>query len=331
MCISYPLEHVLLDHFAVPFQPQSFPATPGFRDVWALGSGAVWGAGPGNTKPAGSGNDDTASWVAEYDALAHGRLERVQGAAQQWLTTTTALLGLFSAAIVVGGTNSVSDLSQRGRASVFVAAFLVYAVAFLALVLGALATFGGLGVRRVDAEELNDYIRAEQDRAADAEAYLRALPEGLEPEGVHRELIAVTRQQEALHRRHVALAQARLAHITTAHITSAQSWQKRMAQRWQGIWRGAESSGDAFDYGFRYDQQADKRRSRLHKSRIFGITAAVLSGALALGLLANQTFSPASPPTPSILVVHDRVVTCQTATGLSSLHGVTQVAVVPNC
>ena len=83
----------------------------------------MWGAGPGNTKPAGSGNDDTASWVAEYDALAHGRLERVQAAAQQWLTTTTALLGLFSAAIVVGGTNSVSDLSQRGRAFVFVAAF----------------------------------------------------------------------------------------------------------------------------------------------------------------------------------------------------------------
>jgi len=44
-----------------------------------------------------SNADDSAAWIADYDDLQRARLTRVQSAAQQWLTTITALLGLLSA------------------------------------------------------------------------------------------------------------------------------------------------------------------------------------------------------------------------------------------
>jgi len=292
----------------------------------------------------GAAQAGRAVWASDYDKLVHGRLERVQASAQQWLSTITALLGLFSAAIVVGGANSVSDLSTSARRLVFAGAVTVYTVAFLAVVLGAAATFGGLGTRQARVKELTRYATSESQRADVAEATYQQCCQRAVREPDRRSefrILADAAYIRARERRsEAALAAARAEQLAaaSARLSRLERWRLRVSARWRGFWGSSPSDGDAFDYRFRYEQQADTRRARLHKSRALGVMAAVLSGTLAMTLLWHQTRAT-STPAVSLLVIRHGAVQCLTipagqaaSTPLpGAADGVTQITVVPRC
>lgn len=285
--------------------------------------------------------DDTGQWDLDYQTFRHGRLERVQDSARQWLGTITALLGLFSAAIVVGGGNSVSDLSSTWRRVVFFAAVLVYALAFYSVGIGAAATFGGLGLRPPNVNDLDSYIERETgkaDAAVDVARYYRNAAHRARPEqaAAQLELALAAEQQISLRRHQVLLAQARKKQLESVRERKVLAGVAVVSSWWHTFWGSNAPNGDAFDYRFNYERQADKRRARLHKSRVFGILAAALSGVLAMTLLWQHTLTQ-STPALSILVVHNGTVSCETARSPSAGSatfpgaGVTQVTVVPNC
>jgi hypothetical protein len=240
------------------------------------------------------GNDDQgksdtlkadASWNDNYQTFLNSRLERTQGAAQQWLTTITALLGLFSVAIVVGGGKSVSDLSDLQRWLVFLAAVIVYSLAFVSVLQGALATWGGLSRRTADRKDLAKYMTDEKGMAEkadqDADEYKRAEDAvHADAKAAYRELATAKEREAKMHWHQSRLAFA----VLDARTIDPPS-------RWRVLRGSAPLTGDAFDYRFRYERQAQKRRRLLHESRTFGILAAVLSGILAMAVLGLQTLS----------------------------------------
>ena len=188
-----------------------------------------------------AGNDDASDqeqWVGDYESFRHGRLERVQASAQQWLATITALLGLFSAAVVVGGGSSVSDLSAAERKVVFVVAVVVYSAAFVAVVIGAMATFGGLGLRSPSAEDLESYADAERARseaAGQVARYYRGLASGTpEQAAVHAELAAEADRQTVLHAHQADLATARRQQRAAPELADVVA--RAEPSRWQIFW-----------------------------------------------------------------------------------------------
>jgi hypothetical protein len=227
---------------------------------------------------------DAAGWSENYQAFFHDRLGRTQSAAQQWLATITALLGLFSVAIVVGGGKSVSDLPHSQRLGVFVGAVVVYFLAFVSVLMGALATWGGLSGRTADGKELAEYIANEKGMAKkavkDSKEYRRRAADEADADAKAAavELATAKEQQADMHWHQVRLARAVLDAGT---IDSP--------PRWRVLWGSDLPTGDTFDYRFRYERLANRRRYRLHQSRIFGILTAVLSGILAMIVLGLQT------------------------------------------
>jgi hypothetical protein len=88
------------------------------------------------------------AWTRELQDFTTRRLALVQTAAQSWLAVMTTLLGLVSVVAVLNHGTAISELpiGLLGRAAVFAVAVVVYLLAFIAVVYGALATFGGLGL-----------------------------------------------------------------------------------------------------------------------------------------------------------------------------------------
>jgi hypothetical protein len=282
-------------------------------------------------------SSDSDRWLADYEKFRHSRLERVQGSAQQWLGTITALLGLFSAAIVISS-SAVSGLSDGWRHFVFVSAVLLYVVVLLGVGFGAWATFGGLGLRRLTDKELVRYIELEEKRstsAAEAAAFYQASADAVEVanSAAPLELATAAGDKARIHREHVALARER-----RAQQGPDQSWIRRAGPRLLGLFWPTPPPGDSFDYRFHYENQADARRARLHVSRLFGVMAAVFAGVLAMVILGLQTLSSPSP-SMSLLVVHNGTVTCETTHPSKSgqtifsgpTTGVVQVTVVSHC
>lgn len=90
---------------------------------------------------------EAAAWTEEYRAFLRGRVARVQGAAQTWLGIMTTLLGLFSLLVLLNQGQALGDLpvATSWRVVLYVIAALAFGTAFAAVVLGARATFGGIG------------------------------------------------------------------------------------------------------------------------------------------------------------------------------------------
>jgi hypothetical protein len=286
-------------------------------------------------RPPGAGDSDR--WLADYDTFRHTRLERVQGSAQQWLGTITALLGLFSAAIVVSS-STVSGLSDGWRRFVFVSAVVLYSFVLLGVGFGAWATFGGLGLRRLGRKELGRYLKLERAKAAAADEAAAVYRANAGPVGFPRtearlELAAAATEKARVHREHVELADQRWHQQGPDPF-----WLRRLLSRLLHVFWPSPPLGDSFDYRFNYEHQADARRARLHVSRLFGVAAAILAGVLAMIILGLQTLSSPSP-SMSLLVVHNGTVTCETThpskTGQTIFSGpttgVVQVTVVAHC
>ena len=190
-------------------------------------------------------------WADDYQDFVHTRMTRVQTAAQQWLVTMTALLGVFSAITVLGGPATI-DTTPTGAAQwvVLSLAGLVYLLAFAAVCYRALATFGGLGLRPTTAPE-----RAYAGDAAAVQTWPASDPVRLADE--------VTR-----------LARMR-------RDTPRQEW-----------WNARPLSGGIRAYIDSYEFKTNTLRANLHRSRILGIAAAILSGVLAWTLLLLRVLHP---------------------------------------
>jgi hypothetical protein len=91
---------------------------------------------------------DATLWRDEFRNFVHGRVTHMQTSAQSWLGVMTTLLGLFSAVVVLSGGTTISQLpvGRLGRGLVFALAVIAFGLAFTAVVIGARATFGGLGL-----------------------------------------------------------------------------------------------------------------------------------------------------------------------------------------
>jgi hypothetical protein len=91
---------------------------------------------------------DAAEWRREYRQFVHGRVAQTQAQAQSWLGVMSTLLGLFSAVVVIGHGTAINELpvGTGGRGLVFVLAVVAYGLAIRAVVYGAQATWGGLGL-----------------------------------------------------------------------------------------------------------------------------------------------------------------------------------------
>lgn len=95
------------------------------------------------------GQLDTEDWRREYRQFVHSRVTTTQSQAQSWLGVMSTLLGLFSAVVVISHGTAINDLPVGTvRVLVFGVAVIAYGVAFTAVVFGAQATWGGLGLGR---------------------------------------------------------------------------------------------------------------------------------------------------------------------------------------
>jgi hypothetical protein len=189
-----------------------------------------------------TGND---RWQEDYEDFIHGRMVRVQAAAQQWLVTMTSLLGLFSAVVVVGGGNAIEKVPHGiAQATIVALAAVVYILAFVAVYQGAKATFGGLGLRPAGSEE----------RAYAKEA------SGLQNDDGPHDL-------------------APLAEI------EGRIRKKQGLDQWREWWSPPPLLGGVHAYVETYEHKTNRLRTHLHRSRVLGIVASVLSGVLGWALL----------------------------------------------
>jgi hypothetical protein len=86
-------------------------------------------------------------WQTATQNFMLGRYDRVQAAAQTWLTIMTTLFGVFSTVVVLGGAKTISDI-QGGlgwRIGVVAGSALVFLLALAATMYGLFASWGGLG------------------------------------------------------------------------------------------------------------------------------------------------------------------------------------------
>ncbi|MBN9099332.1 MAG: hypothetical protein J0I49_14635 [Pseudonocardia sp.] len=216
---------------------------------------AAAGQGPGAASDAAGARPSVAEaqrWTDDYQDFVHTRMIRVQAAAQQWLVTMTALLGVFSAVTVLGGPTTI-DTAPAGAAQWIVLgmAGLVYLLAFAAVYYGALATFGGLGLRPATPQE-RDYAR---DAAA-----LQTCPDSSNTDQLAADVTRLARLRRA---------------------TPRQEW-----------WRARPISGGVRAYIDSYEFKTNTLRANLHRSRVLGISAAILSGVLAWTLLLLRVLHP---------------------------------------
>lgn len=90
---------------------------------------------------------EAAAWTEEYHAFLRGRVARVQNAAQAWLGIMTTLLSLFSILVLLNQGQALRDLpvATPWRVLLYLVAAIAFGTAFVAVVIGARATFGGIG------------------------------------------------------------------------------------------------------------------------------------------------------------------------------------------
>ena len=86
------------------------------------------------------------TWQTEMRNFIVGRYERVQAAAQTWLTIMTTLFGLFSAVTLIGGPKTITDINGGlpWKIGVVAGAAAVFVLAFVATMYGLFASWGGL-------------------------------------------------------------------------------------------------------------------------------------------------------------------------------------------
>jgi hypothetical protein len=92
-------------------------------------------------------DSEAAGWIRESRQLVYGQVTQIESQAQSWVGVISTLLGLFSAVVVIGRGTAINELPVGivWRGVVFTFAVITYGLAFIAVVYGLWATWGGLG------------------------------------------------------------------------------------------------------------------------------------------------------------------------------------------
>jgi hypothetical protein len=87
------------------------------------------------------------TWETAVQNFIVGRYDRVQAAAQTWLTIMTTLFGVFSTVVVVSGAKTITEVKGGlpWQWGVLAGAAAVFLLAFAATMYGLFASWGGLG------------------------------------------------------------------------------------------------------------------------------------------------------------------------------------------
>jgi hypothetical protein len=96
---------------------------------------------------ASAGTIADSAWQNQMQNFFVGRYDRVQAAAQTWLTIMTTLFGVFSTVAVIGGPKTITEIhgGLGWRIGVVAGAAAVFVLAFAATMYGLFASWGGLG------------------------------------------------------------------------------------------------------------------------------------------------------------------------------------------
>jgi hypothetical protein len=99
-------------------------------------------------------NAEDEGWQSEYEKWQQSRLDRVQTSARSWLGLLTGLLGLLGSVVLLKGGDLVTDVTSNRafQVTLIVLVALVFAGMVCAVVLGGVATWGGLKVQGHDSE-----------------------------------------------------------------------------------------------------------------------------------------------------------------------------------
>ena len=201
------------------------------------------------------------TWQTEMQTFIVGRYDRVQTAAQTWLTIMTTLFGVFSTVVVVSGAKTIMDLKGGlpWQIPVIIGAFAVFALAFAATMYGLFASWGGLG-----ADLIGEPVR-EQVRQPEPNSLNRTEPEeaSLAEADRHLELKDIPRELEDIGR--------------------------ELKDMWSPDPLKLDDVKDAKWQNFRDNtlDRANRNRKRLHRSRVLGVAAVTFTGLLALTLILN--------------------------------------------
>jgi len=188
-------------------------------------------------------------WQTEMQNFIVGRYDRVQAAAQTWLTIMTTLFGVFSTVVVVSGARTIKEIKGGlpWQIGVAAAGAAVFVLAFVATMYGLFASWGGLGAELTWGPVPDKKRQSEQPKNP-----------------VWRKLTDIWRVLTDIWQE---LKDMWSPEDLTLPETIDPDWQ---------------------NYRRKFTvNRANKNRKRLHRSRVLGVAAVTCTGLLALALITN--------------------------------------------
>jgi hypothetical protein len=259
-----------------------------------------------NGKAVQSALSDDGLWDREYGKWRRARLRRVQDSARVWLGVLTTLLGLLGSVVLFKGGSLVTGVTSNGwwQTVLIVLIGIVFSAAVLAVVVGGVATWGGLK----DIPPVGNPQRLSPNENGGKPNENRGKWGRLLFRGVLT--IALIPKQD----REKAL----------------EVFGGKVAGRGQDKGDSSQTDLEVSWQKYRNDivDNADRNRLYLHASRVLGVFAAVFIAILAIVAVVAGTVAPA----PSdVIVVHHGQLSCGPVVDSTKYTDVTHVVPVTSC
>ncbi len=198
------------------------------------------------------------TWQTEMQNFIVGRYDRVQAAAQTWLTIMTTLFGVFSTVVVVSGARTIHDIhgGLPWRIGLVAGAAAVFVLAFVATMYGLFASWGGLGA------DLQREPKTEADPQPEPKTEADPQPEP-KKKGWRK--------------------------LKDIWLELKDIWLE-LKDMWspEGLTLPVIMDPDWRNYRDKYTLGlANRNRRRLHRSRVLGVAAVTCTGLLAFALVIN--------------------------------------------
>lgn len=257
------------------------------------------------TDPAGNGEavqsvlSDDDLWDRDYGKWRRVRLRRVQDSARVWLGVLTTLLGLLGSVVLFKGGSLVTGVTSNGwwQTVLILLIGIVFTTAVLAVVVGGVATWGGL--KDIPPAGNPQPPSPDKNRGKWGRRLFRVvLTVALIPQQDRKKALEVFGGE-----------------LVGSVEDLRDSSQKDLKISWRTY------RDDIVD-------NADRNRLYLHASRVLGVFAAVFIAVLAIVAVVAGTVAPA----PSdVIVVHHGQVTCGPVSDSTKYTDVTHVVPVTSC
>jgi hypothetical protein len=237
-------------------------------------------------------------WDRDYGKWRRARLRRVQDSARVWLGVLTTLLGLLGSVVLFKGGSLVTGVTSNRwwQAVLILLIGIVFATAVLAVVVGGVATWGGL----------KDIPPAGDPQPPSPDSNRGKWGRRLFRIVLTIALISREDRKKALE-------------VFGGEVTGRQELRDSSARDLELAWQ--KYRDDIVD-------NADRNRLYLHASRVLGVFAAVFIAVLAIVAVVAGTIAPA----PSdVIVVHHGQLTCGPVGDTTKFTDVTHVVPVTSC